>query len=83
MAWDTEEGYDYAYVQVSTDGGKKYKSVHCTDSIDAPLGPGFDGNSGGFVTERCNLHKYAGDEVILAFRYVTDGGRDPSRVLGR
>jgi len=74
MAWDTEEGYDYAYVQVSTDGGKKYKSVHCTDSIDAPLGPGFDGSSGGFVSERCNLHKYAGDEVILAFRYVTDGG---------
>ena len=78
MAWTTEEGYDYAYVQVSTDGGKKYKSVHCTDSIDAPLGPGFDGNSGGatsrFVSERCNLHKYAGDKVILAFRYVTDGG---------
>ena len=74
LAWNTEEGYDYAYVQVSTDGGKKYKSVKCTDSIDAPLGPGFDGNSGGFVTERCNLHKYAGDEVILAFRYVTDGG---------
>ena len=74
MAWDTEEGYDYAYVQVSTDGGKKYKSVRCTDSIDAPLGPGFDGDSGGFVTERCNLHKHAGDKVILAFRYVTDGG---------
>ena len=74
MAWDTEEGYDYAYVQVSTDGGKQYKSVGCTDSIDAPLGPGFDGDSGGFVTERCNLHRYAGDQVILAFRYVTDGG---------
>ena len=44
-AWTTEEGYDYAYVQVSTDGGKKYKSVHCTDSIDAPLGPGFEGSS--------------------------------------
>jgi len=74
LAWNTEEGYDYAYVQVSTNGGKKYKSVRCEDSIDAPLGPGFDGSSGGFVTERCNLHRYAGDRVILAFRYVTDGG---------
>ena len=74
MAWNTEEGYDYAYVQVSTDGGKKYKSVRCEDSIDAPLGPGFDASSDGFVHEECNLSKYAGDKVILAFRYVTDGG---------
>jgi hypothetical protein len=74
MAWNTEVGYDYAYVQVSTDGGKKYKSVRCADSVKAPLGRGFDGKSGGFVTEHCNLSRYAGDRVILAFRYVTDGG---------
>ena len=74
MAWNTEVGYDYAYAQVSTDGGKKYKSVRCADSVKAPLGPGFDGKSGGFVTEHCNLSRYAGDRVILAFRYVTDGG---------
>jgi Immune inhibitor A-like, MAM domain len=78
-AWSTEEGYDYAYVQVSTNGGKKYKSVHCTDSIAAPLGPGFEGISGGgnkpkFVTENCSLKKYAGKRVLLAFRYVTDPG---------
>jgi hypothetical protein len=74
MAWNTEEGYDYAYVQVSTNGGRKYKSVRCADSVDAPLGPGFDGSSNGFVTEKCNLKRYAGKRVHLAFRYVTDGG---------
>jgi Immune inhibitor A peptidase M6 len=78
-AWSTEEGYDYAYVQVSTNGGKTYKSVPCKDSIDAPLGPGFEGISGGgkaprFVTETCKLTKYAGKKVLLAFRYVTDPG---------
>jgi hypothetical protein len=78
-AWSTEEGYDYAYVQVSTNGGKSYKSVHCKDSIKAPLGQGFEGISGGgkkpkFVTEKCNLKKYAGKKVLLAFRYVTDPG---------
>ena len=73
-AWDTEEGYDYAYVQVSDDGGRSWRTVRCTDSIDAPLGPGFEGNSGGFVHETCNLRKYAGERVILSFRYVTDGG---------
>jgi hypothetical protein len=73
-AWSTEQGYDYAYVQVSTDGGRMYKSVRCADSIDAPLGPGFDGSSHGFVNETCNLKKYAGKTVLLAFRYVTDPG---------
>ena len=45
----------------------------CTDSIDAPLGPGFEGTSDGFVHQRCNLRRWAGERVILAFRYVTDG----------
>ena len=74
-AWDTEEGYDYAYVQVSTNGGKTYKSVQCTDSIDAPLGPGFDGQlRTGSSPRRATSQKYAGKRVLLAFRYVTDPG---------
>ena len=70
--WDTESGYDYAYVQVSTDGGERYRSVRCTESIDAPLGPGFEGESGGFVHQECSLSRYRGERVHLAFRYVTD-----------
>ncbi len=72
--WDTEEGYDYAYVQVSTDGGETYESVSCDDSVSAPLGSGFDGSSGGWVSETCDLSAYAGETVLLSFRYVTDGG---------
>jgi hypothetical protein len=72
--WNTEQGYDYAYVQVSTDGGASYESVACTDSIAAPLGPGFEGDSGGFVNEVCDLSAYAGETVLLSFRYVTDPG---------
>ena len=72
--WSTEAGYDYAYVQVSTDGGKTYESVSCTDSIPAPLGPGFEGDSGGFKAESCDLAAYAGETIQLAFRYVTDPG---------
>lgn len=72
--WSTEEGYDYAYVQVSTDAGESYQSVTCADSIPAPLGPGFEGDSGGFVSESCDLSAYAGQTVLLAFRYVTDPG---------
>jgi hypothetical protein len=72
--WNTEAGYDYAYVQVSTDGGESYRSVACTDSIAAPLGPGFEGDSGGFQAESCDLSAYSGETVLLAFRYVTDPG---------
>ena len=48
--------------------------MRCSDSIDAPLGPGFEGTSEGFVHQTCNLNRYAGDRVLLSFRYVTDGG---------
>jgi hypothetical protein len=72
--WITEPGYDYAYVKVSTDGGETYQSVSCDDSISAPLGPGFEGDSGGFVAESCDLSAYAGQTVLLSFRYVTDPG---------
>ena len=71
--YDTEVGYDYAYVQVSTNGGKRYRSVRCTDTIAAPLGPGFEGESGGFAHQECDLSAYSGDKILLAFRYVTDG----------
>ena len=72
--WNTEEGYDYAYAQVSTDGGESYDSVSCDDSVPAPLGVGFDGSSGGWVSETCDLSAWAGQTVLLSFRYVTDGG---------
>lgn len=70
----TEEGYDWAYVQVSTDGGATYTSIPCTDSITGALGPAFEGDSGGWVTETCDLSAYAGQTILLSFRYVTDGG---------
>ncbi|HEU4354809.1 MAG TPA: peptidase M6 [Actinomycetota bacterium] len=73
-SWNTEAGYDYAYVQVSTDAGETYDSVSCDDSVPAPLGVGFDGSSGGWVSETCDLSPWAGQTVLLSFRYVTDGG---------
>jgi hypothetical protein len=71
-AWDTEIDYDYAYVQVSTDGGQSYESIECTDTAPAPLGSGFNGDSAGFQTETCDLSAYAGDTIVLSFRYVSD-----------
>ena len=83
--YDTEIFWDYAFVQVSTDGGKTYKSLaneHTTSEIDPaalPLTkdnlPGFTGPSGGgdvaeWVTESFDLTSYAGKTILLSFRYI-------------
>ena len=72
--WSLEEGFDYAYVQVSADGGETYESIECSDQVvgGGPLGPAFNGDSGGFVPVSCDLGTWAGSTVVLAFRMVTD-----------
>jgi hypothetical protein len=85
--WNTEDGWDFTFVQVSTDGGRTYKSVRCTDSrptlAEDPATypavanirvhfPGFTGDSAGWKAETCNLEAYAGDEVLVSFRNMTD-----------
>lgn len=73
IQWDTETDFDYAYIQVSDDGGETYNSIACANSnVTAPLGPGYEGSSGGFVAETCDLSAWAGQTVVVAFRYVTD-----------
>ncbi|MFB3737764.1 MAG: peptidase M6, partial [Candidatus Velamenicoccus archaeovorus] len=55
--WDLETTFDFAYVQVTTDGGETYTSLACTDTVDDTdpdlgnvgpgFGPGFNGFHGG------------------------------------
>jgi hypothetical protein len=80
--WNEELGWDFGFVQVSTDGGATYTSVACTDTTtetnpDAlPTAkenvPGFTGYSGGWKAETCSLSAYAGQTVLLAFRAFND-----------
>lgn len=71
--WSTETGFDYAYVQVSKDGGTTYDSIECAHTnTEGPLGPAYEGQSGGFIAETCDLGAYAGQTIVIAFRYVTD-----------
>jgi len=65
-AWldhDIEEGYDYLYVQASSDGGANWTDV---DAID--------GASNGWVQKTWNLDAFAGKPAKVRFNYVTDGG---------
>jgi hypothetical protein len=82
-AWyDIEEGWDYAYVAVSTDGGVKWQILpgkYTTDEnpVGNAFGVGWTGLSGGgkaarWVQEQVDLTAFAGKQILLRFEYVTD-----------
>jgi hypothetical protein len=82
--YETEVLFDYAFVQVSTDGGETFTSLsnaNTTSEVDPSVPqaiqdnlPGLNGDSGGWVTETFDLSPYAGQTILLSFRYMTDGG---------
>ncbi|CUR57109.1 putative exported peptidase M6-like protein [metagenome] len=84
--WDTEEGWDAGFAQVSTDGGDTWTSLASEDTTtDHDPGaipgvvsnlPGLTGDSGTWRTQHADLSAYAGQSVLLGFRYITDSGVD-------
>lgn len=82
-AWyDIEEGWDYAYVAASTDGGQRWQilnGLHTTNEnpVGNAFGPGWTGISGNgdipeWVDERIDLTPFAGQQILLRFQVVTD-----------
>jgi len=72
--YGAEQGFDYGYVQVSTDGGATYTTIAGDKTVPGPLGPGLNGTTTGFEPHSYDLTAYAGKTVLLSFRYVSDGG---------
>ncbi len=80
--WDTEEAWDFGFVQVSDDGGETWHSLatqHTTSDHDPDAAanivanlPGFTGDSGAWQSESADLSPYAGKDVLVGFRYMTD-----------
>jgi len=79
--YGAEEGYDYGYVQVSTDGGATYTSIEGDKTGPAPLGPGLHGTTAGFEPHSFDLSAYAGQTVLVSFRYVSDGSVNEGGLL--
>jgi len=77
-----EDGWDYAYVMASSDGGKRWQilpGAHTTDKnpVGNAFGVGWTGVSGGgktpqWVQEQVDLSAFADQEILLRFEYVTD-----------
>ncbi|MGW4892998.1 immune inhibitor A domain-containing protein [Kitasatospora sp. NPDC004240] len=78
--YDIEQDFDYAYAEVSTDGGANWSALAGTFNGTAlpadPSGkPSLSGSSGGKWGDLAySLDAYAGKAVKVRFRYVTDGG---------
>ena len=81
--YQIEADFDYAYIEVSTDGGQRWTtlkatSTTATDPNGVNLGQGLSGVSGGgrdpaWVEQSVDLAAFAGKEILLRFQYVTDG----------
>lgn len=82
--YDIEEYFDFAYVEVSTDGGATWRIVegqHTTteNPTGNALGPGYTGHSGGgqtpgWIEESIDLTPFAGRRVLVRWEMVTDDG---------
>ena len=77
-AWySIEEEWDYVYLQVSTDGGLRWdiletRHTSSTNPIGVAFGPGYTGESDGWISDEVDLSAYAGQQVMVRFQYVTD-----------
>jgi hypothetical protein len=79
--YGAEFGFDYGYVVVSTDGGSTYTAIPGDKTGPAPLGPGLNGTTNGFEPHTYDLSAYAGQTILLGFRYVSDGGVNEGGLL--
>ncbi len=75
--YEIEEDWDYAYVEVSTNGGQLFLSIPGNITTnDNPngsnVGNGITGNSGGWIRAEFPLDVYADSTVMIRFRYKTD-----------
>lgn len=72
-----EEDWDYAYLELSTDGGRTWKILETPNTsshnpIASAFGPGYTGSSEGWLNESVSLRDWAGQEIMLRFQYITD-----------
>jgi immune inhibitor A len=79
IRYEIEEGYDYAYVQASTDGGANWTSLNGTINgtpigVDSSGRPAIDGEQADWADLKVPLSAYDGQNIKLRFYYKTDGG---------
>ncbi|RMH68353.1 MAG: T9SS C-terminal target domain-containing protein [Gemmatimonadetes bacterium] len=78
--YDIEMNWDYAYVELSTDGGETWEPIPGNITTESnPYGQnrghGITGSSNNsWVLAEFDLSAYQGQLILIRFHYVTDGG---------
>lgn len=77
--WDIEAGWDYTQVSISIDGGITYEPqcglyTSTGNNNQDPGQPLYDGTQLDWVKEEINLSAYLGQEILIRFTLVSDGG---------
>ena len=75
--YDLEDDWDYAYLQISTDGGLTWSILPTAYTTaenphGAAYGPGYSGESQGWLAEAVSLDAYAGQSILVRFQMITD-----------
>ena len=75
--YSIEDKYDFAYVQVSDDGGQTWTILPGKHTVEDnttgnSFGPGYTGQSEGWIQEEIDLSAYAGKQVLVRLEYITD-----------
>lgn len=73
--WSIEDGWDFGYVEASDDGGSTWTRLDDTGGYmvdDGSGDPALTGEPGSAVTLHFDLSDYAGEDVTVRLRYVTD-----------
>ena len=79
--YSTEEGHDGGVVEISTDEGETWSIIepegdgYPTHMTAGPLAgeDAFSGSSGGWIYSSFDLSDYIGQEIMMRFRFVSDG----------
>ncbi|MFI2487333.1 immune inhibitor A domain-containing protein [Promicromonospora kroppenstedtii] len=86
VQYDIEADYDYAFAEVSTDGGATWTALANNLSTDEDPngtnpGAGITGSSdGAWVDLTADLADYAGQTASVRFRYSSDGGTNETGI---
>ena len=72
-----EEEWDFAYLEVSEDGGRTWTILETSltsseDPLDVSFGPGYTGSTDGWQDESVSLEEWAGQAITVRFQYITD-----------
>jgi immune inhibitor A len=74
--FDLETDYDYVYLEASIDGETWEIIITPKGTAENPSGNGYgwgyNDKSNGWIQETIDLSKYAGENIILRFDYITD-----------